>query len=252
MHAMTEYVPAPRPPSPWPGSQYETRHRWQLDGVRSLTDAAEDLRGLAAELTAAHAPGWWLLEPMRSGHLLASRASRRKRAQTTPEPLPATATAPAIWWRLRVIDEPPLPGDEVLDVDSAAADRTPVLASIDHSLRQVGGPPISSSLLTEVTRQLSPDGPGSRRWAVAPARVGPSVDLVANGSALRVHALHDGALVRTVEALTFQHAADGAATLLEATAAYLRLARAADAMAAAGGRLVHVDDGRLHISYAHG
>jgi hypothetical protein len=86
---------------------------------------------------------------------------------------------------------------------------------------------IAPSLLAEVTRQLSPTGLGRRLWGVAPARVGPSVDLVADGSALRVHALQEGALLRTVESLTFQHAADGAATLLAAAAAYERLARAA-------------------------
>jgi hypothetical protein len=52
------------------------------------------------------------------------------------------------------------------------------------------------SLLAEVTRQLSPTGLGRRLWGVAPARVGPSVDLVADGSALRVHALQEGALLR--------------------------------------------------------
>lgn len=81
------------------------------------------------------------------------------------------------------------------------------------------------SLLTEVTRQLSPAGLRPRLWGVAPARVGPSVDLVADGSALRVHALQDGALLRTAGSLAFQHGADGAATLLAAAAAYERLAR---------------------------
>jgi hypothetical protein len=119
MHSTTEHDRAPRPPSPWSGSQHETRHRWQLDDVRSLTDAAEDLRALATELTAAAAAGWWLLEPMRNGHLLAARLSRRKRAQTGPASLSAAepAAAPALRWRLRVVDEPPLPGDEVLHVD---------------------------------------------------------------------------------------------------------------------------------------
>lgn len=187
---------------------------------------------------------------MRNGHLLAARASRRKRAQ--PEPLPPPAgepvAAPALRWRLRVVDEPPLPGDEVLRL-GAAASRTSVLTSTGHALRQHSGPPVPGSLLVEVTRQLSPEGLGRRLWGVAPARVGPSVDLVADGSALRVHALHDGAMVRTVESLAFEHGADGAASLLAAAAAYERLARAADVMAAAGGRLLYVDDGRLHISY---
>jgi hypothetical protein len=54
----------------------------------------------------------------------AARASRRKRAQTEPVPLPSgPVAAPALRWRLRVVDEPPLPGDEVLRLD-AAANRT--------------------------------------------------------------------------------------------------------------------------------
>lgn len=251
MHSTTGHDHAPRRPSPWAGSQYGTQHRWQLDDAPSLTDAAEALRALAAELTAAHAAGWWLLEPMRNGHLLAARLSRRKRAQPGPaSPPPAErGAAPALRWRLRVVDEPPLPGDEVLHVDGAAAARTSVLASADRSLRQISGPPVSVSLLAEVTRQLSPTGLGHRLWGVAPARVGPSVDLVADGSALRVHAVHEGALLRIAESLAFQHGADGAATLPAAAAAYEWLARAADAMVAAGGRLASVDDGRLHISY---
>ncbi len=84
---------------------------------------------------------------------------------------------------------------------------------------------------------------------MARARVGPSLDLLADGSALRVHAVSDGALVRTVEALTFQHAADGASGLLDAAAAYERLAWVAELMTAAGGRLSSVDDGLLHVSY---
>jgi hypothetical protein len=116
----------------------------------------------------------------------AARASRRKRAQTEPVPLPSgPVAAPALRWRLRVVDEPPLPGDEVLRLD-AAANRTSVLASTGRSLRQT---------------------------------------------------------------LAFEYGADGAASLLVAAAAYQRLARAADTMAAAGGLLVCVDDGRLHISY---
>jgi hypothetical protein len=252
MHPMTEHNPAPRSPSPWSGSRHETQHRWQLDGARSLPAAAEDLHALATELTAAHEAGWALVEPMRDGHLLATRASRRKRAQVAPEPRPAGVTAaPAIRWRLRVVDEPPLPGDEVLHLTgTAAAERTSVLAPTGRSLRQLSGPPVSSSLLEEVTRQLLPTGLGRRLWGLAPARVGPSVDLVADGSALRLHAVCDGALVRTQEALAFQHAADGATTLLAAAAAYERIARAAEAMVTAGGRLLSVDDGRLFISYA--
>jgi hypothetical protein len=214
MHSRSEHASAARPPSPWSGSRHETQHRWQLDGARSLTDAAEELRALAGELAAAHAAGWWLLEPMRNGHLRAARASRRKRAHAGPvtAPMAEPTAAVALRWRQRVVDELPLPGDEV-------------------------------------RHQLLPIGPGRRLWGVAPARVGPSVDLVADGSALRVHALHEGALVRTAESLAFQHAADGAETLLAAAAAYQRLARAADAMVAVGGRLTCVDDGRLDIAY---
>ena len=131
---------------------------------------------------------------------------------------------------------------------TAAAERTPVLAPTGRSLSQVSGPPVFPSLLDKVTRQLLPTGLGRRLGGLAPARVGPGVDLVADGSALRVHALHDGALVRTQETLAFQHAAEGAA-LPAAAAAYQRLARAADAMVTAGGHLLSVDDGRLFISY---
>lgn len=245
----TDHGPARRPASPWPGSQHQTRHRWQLDGARTLADAARDLRELAAELTAAHAAGWWLAEPMRSGHLLAARASRRQRGQRVPEPsAPAGGTPPPRHrWRLRLVDEPSVPGEEVFD--AATADRTPVLEWTDRSLHQVSGPAVAADLLAETTRQVTSTVLASGRWGVAPARVGPSVDLVAHGSALRLHAVRAGALVRTHEALTFQHAADGAATLLEAAAAYERIARAADAMAAAGGRLVAADDGLLHIGY---
>lgn len=56
--------------------------------------------------------------------------------------------------------------------------------------------------------------------AVACARVGPNLDLVAAGSALRIHTVRDGALART-----------------------------ADAMAAAGGRLGESDDGFVQVRY---
>jgi hypothetical protein len=223
MAAMTEHEHGSRRPSPWPGSQYETRHRWQLDATRTLADAAQDLRAIAAELIAAHAAGWSLLEPMRGGHLLAGRLSRRQRAQAGPAARSTgeTGAAPAVRWRVRLVEEQPVLGDEVLCLDSA--ERTVVLTATDSSLRQVRGPAVSADLLDELTRQLSSGELGRRRWGVAPARVGPSVDLVADGSALRIHALHDGALIRTTETLTFQHAANGAATMLSAAAAYQRL-----------------------------
>lgn len=238
-----------RPRSPWTGSRYETRHRWQLDVVSDLAEAAKDLRELAAELTAAHAAGWWLVEPMSSGDLLAARASRRQRARQTsgPSPHKGSASPPVPRWRLRVVDEPPAPGQKVLDVE--AADRTPVLAWTGCSLNQVSGPGVASDVLADTIRQVIPTGLAQRLWGLVPARVGPNFDLVAHGSALRLHTVQDGALVRTHESLTFQHAADGAAALLQAAAAYERLARAMDAMGAAGGRLVGSDDGLLQIVY---
>lgn len=249
MSVTTGRHPAPRPPSPWTGSRHQTRHRWQLELVSSLAEAGRALRELAAELSAAHAAGWWLVEPMRSGHLLAARASRRQRAQHPPVASPAAdgPSPPSLRWRLRIVDEPPTPGHEVFD--AALATRTPVLAWTGRALDHVGGPEVAPDVLAEVVRQTTPADLASRRWGLAAARVGPNHDLVADGSALRLHAVRGGALVRTHETLTFQHAADGAATLLQAAAAYERLARAADAMVAAGGRLVGADDGLLDIAY---
>lgn len=154
---------------------------------------------------------------------------------------------PARRWRLRVVDEPPVPGLGVFD--SATATRTPVLAWTGRSLDQIGGPDLPADVLAGVVRQVTPTGLPHRLWGVAAARVGPNVDVVAHRSALRLHAVQDGVLVRTCEALTFQHAADGAQTLLQAAAAYERLARTAEEMAAVGGRLVSADDGLLQVSY---
>ena len=114
-------------------------------------------------------------------------------------------------------------------------------------LLHVGGPPPADALLAELQRQHPRED--GRRWAVVPARVGPAHDLVADGSALRVHAVEDGRLVRTLEALSFVHAADRATTLLAAAAAYRRLADATALMAARGGRLDGVDDGLVHVAY---
>jgi hypothetical protein len=238
-----------RPRSPWTGSQYESRHRWQLDLVSDLADVAKNLRELAAELTAAHIAGWRLVEPMSSGHVLAARASRRQRAKQTTGPLPhdGNESLPSQRWRLRLIDEAPAPGQEVLD--TATAHRTPVLAWTGRSLEQVSGPAIAADVLANTLRQVIPTGLGEPVWGLAAARVGPNFDLVADGSALRLHTVDDGALVRTQETLMFQHAADGACTLLQAAGAYERLARAADAMAAVGGRLIGADDGLLHVAY---
>ena len=235
----------PRPPSPWPGSQHAVRHRWQLDGVTTLAGATAALRAVADELTAAHGAGWWLTEPVRNGHLLAQRASRRSRP---PQPVAATAAeqAPRLpGWRVRIVDEPAAHGDAVLDL--AAAPRTPVVRSAGARVLQVAGPALADALLGELQRQHPHDD--GRRWAVAPARVGPAHDLVADGSALRVHAVEGGRLVRTLEALSFLHAADRATTLPAAAAAYRRLADATERMAALGGRLEGIDDGLLHVAY---
>lgn len=72
---------------------------------------------------------------------------------------------------------------------------------LDTSLVQQRGPALPSELLVDVARELVPAGGAQRRWGVAFACVGPFVDLVADGSALRVHALQRGALVRTTEVL---------------------------------------------------
>lgn len=133
--------------------------------------------------------------------------------------------------------------------DARTAARTPVLTWNGDRLEQVSGPETAPDVLAEVLRQVAPTGLPSRLWGIAPARVGVALDLVAHGSALRLHAVRDGALVRTFESLPFEHGADGASTLLQAAAAYERLAWAADAMTAAGGHLVDADDGFLHISY---
>jgi hypothetical protein len=244
----TQHDATPRPRSPWPGSRYETQHRWQLDLVNGLADTARQLRELAAELTAAHTAGWWLVAPMTNGHLLAARASRRRRAGAAPGPTPRrnSAARPGRW-RLRVVDEPPVPGQEVLD--TANAPRTPVLAWTGHSFDQVSGPAVAAAVLAEVVGQVTPTGLPHRLWGLSPARVGPNVDVVAHGSALRLHTVRDGALVRTQEALVFRHAADGASTLPQAAGAYERLATEADAMAEAGGRLVSSDDGLLQVDY---
>lgn len=251
MSPTSEYVRPVRPPSPWPGSAYQTRHRWQLDTVRSLAGAGEVLRELAGELTTAHTAGWWLVEPMHNGHLLAARASRRQRARGPAHLLPSTNTTrpPVQPMRLRLINEAPVAGDEVFDV--AAAGRTPVLAWGDRAVEQVSGPEVAVGALAEVTRQVTPTDLARRSWGLAAARVGRGYDLLADGSALRLHTVDRGALIRVHEVLMFQHCADGAWTLLQAAASYTGLAKSADTMSAASGRLVSVDDGFLHVGYNH-
>lgn len=146
-----------------------------------------------------------------------------------------------------MIDEAPVSGQEVFD--AATTPRTPVLAWTGQSLEQVSGPSAPAHVPADTIRQVTSAGLVERLWGLTSARVGPNFDLVAHGSALRLHTVDDGALIRTQETLTFQHAADGAGTLLQAAAAYERLAGAADAMASAGDRLIGADDGLLHISY---
>lgn len=252
---MTQHDPLPPPRSPWTGSQHRTRHRWQLDGATSLAEAARTLEDLAAELKAAHHAGWWLIEPMRSGHLVAARASRRQRAhRALAHPAPARPErivdrAPAVAdWRVRVIDEPGVPGLPVFD--RSAAPLTAVLTWSGICFDQVTGPQLTPEVLAGLARQVRGSGlPELKSWGVALARVGSNVDLVAHGTGLRIHAVHDSVLVRTEEALTFQHAADGTENLLQTAAAYERLGRTANAMATVGGRLTSADDGFLHISY---
>ena len=216
--------PAPRPRSPWSGSRHETWHRWQLDRVTSLAEVSQVLAMLAEELTAAHHAGWSLAEPMRSGRLVATRPSRRQRAGAAPRAASTTPPPPpAPPWRLRIVDEPAAPGCEVFDPLSAP---TTALLSWD------GHPSTGSVAPTSrrgCARRWSPSsgraGLRQGRWGVAHAQVGPNLDLVAVGGALRVHAVRDGALVRTCETLLLSHAADRAEHLLQAAAAYEALAR---------------------------
>lgn len=243
----TAPIPTPRPRSPWSGSHHETLHRWQLDDVLGLDEVAGVLTALAAELAAAHDAGWRLVAPLRDGRLEATRPSRRQRHDDTDGPPAVPAALPSPPWRVRVVDERAVPGLPVLD--ATLVDATPVLAWSGASFEHVGGPRLGEAEADDLLRQL--DGTGLRAgwWGVARARVGPNLDLVAHGSALRVHAVRRGALVRTSEALLLSHAADGATHLLQAAAAYDALAATAVAMAAGGGRLSDTDDGLVQVTY---
>ncbi|WP_380168079.1 hypothetical protein [Jannaschia sp. R86511] len=241
----------PLGPSPWPGSRHEDRHRWQLDRSRDLAEAASILRLMAGELVAAHRAGWWLVEPMRNGHLLAQRASRRTRRDADP-PAPDTTPVPPPGlppWRLRVVDDPPAAGEPVLRLGTAETMGTPVIRRDGDGWAQTSGPGLSPEVVGALGPRLDDVDLRDLSWAVVPARVGPLHDLVADGSGLRVHSVRDGVLVRTMEVLPVQHAADGAASLPVAAAAYGRVADIADAMAAAGGRLSGVDDGLILVGY---
>ncbi|WP_180935796.1 hypothetical protein [Nocardioides ungokensis] len=148
----------PRPPSPWTGSHHIAQHRWQLDHVVSLPEVVDVLTDLAAELTDAHHAGWWLAEPLRGGQLVAARASRRERGRGT---VGLAATAPERFvrpgpWRLRAVDEVPVPGLAVFD--SGSAPLTPVLAWTGRSLEQVSGPAVPATDVAEAVRQVTPTG----------------------------------------------------------------------------------------------
>ncbi|MGI4895853.1 MAG: hypothetical protein ACRYF3_12145 [Janthinobacterium lividum] len=250
----------PHPASPWRGSAHSERHRWQLEHALDLPEIVVSVRDLAAQLSAAHTAGWWLLEPMHNGHLLAARASRRRRAQVAPAPAATPVPPPPLpregGWRLRVLQGVPQPGEELFDVRAAIS--TPLLATPSRArgavggvLVQLGGPEVPAELLAEIARQLVTVAPGTRaqRWGLSASRVGHGFDLVAEGSPLRLHALHDGRLVRTRDVLLFQHTADGAADLEQAAVAYRRLATEVEAVIAAGGRLLDVDEGFVSIAY---
>ncbi len=88
MTVLTGHVAQDRPPSPWRGSEHHEQHRWQLDHAPDLPSVAAAVRVVVDELSAAHAAGWWLSEPMRSGHLHAARPFRRRRARPTGDAPP--------------------------------------------------------------------------------------------------------------------------------------------------------------------
>jgi len=238
----------PRPGSPWPGSRHEVRYRWQLEPVTSLVEASTTLADLAADLVAADRAGWRLLEPATGGHLLAARPSRRERGRgVAPPPGDPGPDVPVRAWRVRVVDEPPVAGSVVFSTDSAP--RSPVLAWTGRRLEQTGGPELPVESLVTVARQAALAGSLPRSFGIARARVGPNLDLIADGSSLRLHAVRHGVLLRTGEALAFHHAADGATNLLGVAATYDRLAREINELSAAGARLVATDDGFLDVAY---
>lgn len=238
--------------SPWPGSTRDLDHRWALDACTSLPAVVEVVRRLGDELARAHASGWWLTAPVRGGRLHLARASRRQRGRADAPPTrpPAGGGGPRPPWRLRVVEAGPRDRTDAPRLDLATATATPVVRWDGSTLRGVGGPPLPDGLLDDVTLRLGPAGVRPGDWAVARARVGPNVDLVADGAPLRGHAVASGVLVRTVEATDLARAAEGATTLAPVVLGYQRLADTTAEMVAAGGRLLGVDDGLVEVGYA--
>jgi hypothetical protein len=221
------------------------RHRWQLDGVVTLAEATDALRAVADELEAAHGAGWWLSSRSATATCWPSaRPDDDARRNRSPHRLPSrrrACPAGACGWST----SRPAPATRCSTPLQRRAPRScaPTARGCGRSAGRRWPTRCSPSCSDSTPHQ------DARGWAVAPARVGPAHDLVADGSALRVHAVEEGRLVRTLEAVSFVHAADRATTLLAAAAAYRRLADATDRMAAVGGRLDGVDDGLLHVAY---
>ncbi|WP_155976660.1 hypothetical protein [Nocardia sp. 348MFTsu5.1] len=236
-------------PSPWPGSEYSAQLDWDLDDVGTLPELAGKLTATGEQLLAAHVAGWTLVAPMSDGRLHARRQSRRMRgrAPVSPVGIPSGDLAPRLRWRLRIVDEPADERSDRLTVEAATA--TPWLLARGDRLEQLSGPEIDADTLARVQAQFGPGEAGDRRWALVSARIGPSKDLIAEGSRLRLHAVVDGVVLRTVETLGHRHAADRATDLPAAAGAYRRLAAAAMAMHQAGGRLGAIDDGFVVVEY---
>lgn len=238
-----------RTASPWSGSEYGALLDWELDDADSLLAVADRFTAIGEQLLAAHLAGWTLTSAMSGGRLHARRQSRRQRGRSPSSAveIPAGDLAPALRWRLRVVDEGRDANSSGLTAESA--DATPWLIVRGGELSQLAGPEVDEDILAQVRAQIGPAEAGDRRWALVSARVGPAMDLVAEHSRLRHHAVVDGVVLRTVETLGYRHTADGVMSLPVASAAYRRLAAAAMAMHRAGGRLTAVDDGFVIVGY---
>lgn len=234
----------------WPGSTYVASYAWILDQATSLGQVADAVRGVSDELSCAHAAGWYLDGSIHGGLLRAQRASRRQRALLPAKPqIDERAQVPAspLSVRLRVINDPPAQGSDVLSrVDAPSATW---IRFVEGQLVAADGKIVDNSTRAIIEKQLGPAEAGEKWWAIAPARTGPGFDLVAEGSELRSHRVKDGHLQRTVETLGFVHLADQARSLAQASAIYGRLADAAENMMAAGGRLAWIDGGFVVVEY---